>query len=225
MTQPKTVMTPQLRADPTRAKILKAARKLFVEKGFAGTSMGKIAEKASLIEDPYEQSFFLLVHMTYLQPFTDVNKRTARLSANIPLVKHNLVPLSFNDVEREDYTAAVIAIYELQEVQPLVDLYVFSYLRTCAQYDSTVKALGFDEVRVRYRAQRRALLREIIERRLRGKFLKERVASHALNLVTESDRSSFIEDVDEDLAQMDESRIAGLGITLKEFKDWQSQNQ
>ena len=38
------IKTPQLRADPTRAKILKAARKLFSVSGFAGTSIGKIAE-------------------------------------------------------------------------------------------------------------------------------------------------------------------------------------
>jgi len=38
----------QVRADITRTKILKAARKLFVEFGFAGTSMGKIALKADI---------------------------------------------------------------------------------------------------------------------------------------------------------------------------------
>lgn len=42
------VVAMQLRADPTRAKILKAARRLFVEGGFAGTSMGKIATKANV---------------------------------------------------------------------------------------------------------------------------------------------------------------------------------
>jgi hypothetical protein len=115
----------------------------------------RIIEKAALIENSYEQSLFLLVHITYLQAFSDVNKRTARLCANIPLVKSNVVPLSFNDVEREDYTSAVIAIYELQEIRLLLDLYLFSYMRTCAMYDSTVKAMGIDEVRVRYRQQRR----------------------------------------------------------------------
>ncbi len=48
MTQGKTPQSTHLRADPTRAKILKAARKLFVEYGFAGTSIGKIAEKAGI---------------------------------------------------------------------------------------------------------------------------------------------------------------------------------
>ncbi len=182
----------------------------------------RIAEKALLIKNPYEQSFFLLVQLTYLQAFTDVNKRTARLSANIPLVKHNLVPLSFNDVEREDYITAVIAIYELQDVRPLVDLYVFSYLRTCAMYDATVKAVGFDEVRVRYRTQRRAVLREIIVRHLHGDPLKEFITSQAAERIAENDRKAFIEDIDEDLEQMDESRIAGLGITSNELKDWQT---
>jgi len=37
-----------LRADPTRAKIIKAARKLFVERGFAGTSLGNIASNAQI---------------------------------------------------------------------------------------------------------------------------------------------------------------------------------
>jgi len=184
-----------------------------------------IAQKASLIENPYEQSFFLLVHMTYLQPFTDVNKRTARLSANIPLVKHNLVPLSFNDVERVDYTSAVLAIYELQDVQPLIDLYAFSYLRTCAMYDSTVKALGFDEVRVRYRMQRRLILREILIQGLHEDSLNGYIAAQDFKHIREKDRKAFVEDIFEDLQQMDESRIAGLGVTVKELKKWQASSK
>ena len=37
----------------------------------------------------------------YLQPFDDVNKRVSRLAANIPLIRENLSPLSFEDVSRE----------------------------------------------------------------------------------------------------------------------------
>ncbi len=182
--------------------------------------LDRIAEKAALIEDPYEQSCFLLIHISYLQAFIDVNKRTARLCSNIPLVKHNLVPLSFNDVEKEDYTAALLAIYELQDVRPLVDLYVFSYLRTAAMYDSTVKVLGFDEVRIRYRTQRRVILREIIVREYRGAALQTYVSEQA-SQIPEKDRAAFIEDIDEDVKYMDLSRIAGLGVTPEELKKWQ----
>ena len=54
--------------------------------------------KAEAIPDPIEQSFFVMVHLPYLQPFIDVNKRTSRLAANIPLIRANLCPLSFVDV-------------------------------------------------------------------------------------------------------------------------------
>jgi Fic family protein len=44
-------------------------------------------EKLNLIQDPFEQSFFALVQLSYMQAFEDVNKRTVRLIANIPLIK------------------------------------------------------------------------------------------------------------------------------------------
>lgn len=182
----------------------------------------RIIEKAALIKDPYEQSLFLLIHITYLQCFSDVNKRTARLSANIPLIKNNLVPLSFNDVEKEDYTSAVIAIYELQNINPILDLYVFSYMRTCSMYDSTVQAIGFDEVRVRYRQQRRALIRDIILRKLTGTHLQKYITSQTLKLVAEEDQDLFMGDVFEDLKEIDLSRIAGLGITSDELQAWKN---
>jgi Fic/DOC family len=40
--------------------------------------------KAEAIQDPFEQAFFAMVHIPYLQPFDDVNKRVSRLAANIP---------------------------------------------------------------------------------------------------------------------------------------------
>lgn len=180
----------------------------------------RIVEKAALIENPYEQSLFLLVHISYLQAFEDVNKRTARLCANIPLITNNLVPLSFNDIEKDDYISAMIAIYELQDVRPLVDLYVFSYLRTCAMYDTTIKAIGFDEIRVRYRQERRALIREIILGKLVEGRLKMHIDSHIDKMIPEKDRNAFLKDVMEDLQEMDQSRIVGLGITAKELEDW-----
>lgn len=59
---------------------------------------GIVVHMAAEIEDPFEQAFFLMVHLPYLQPFEDVNKRVSRLAANIPFIRHNLCPLSFIDV-------------------------------------------------------------------------------------------------------------------------------
>ena len=44
----------------------------------------KILETATAIEDPFEQAFFAMVQLPYLQPFEDVNKRVSRLAANLP---------------------------------------------------------------------------------------------------------------------------------------------
>jgi Fic family protein len=57
-----------------------------------------ILDKAAAIDDAFEQSFFVLLHLAYLQPFENVNKRVSRLAANIPLIRRNLCPLSFVDV-------------------------------------------------------------------------------------------------------------------------------
>lgn len=55
----------------------------------------EILEKAAAVTDPFEQAFFMMVQLPYLQPFIDVNKRVSRLAANIPLIRRNLAPLSF----------------------------------------------------------------------------------------------------------------------------------
>lgn len=68
--------------------------------------------KAAAIADPFEQSFFVMVQLPYLQPFEGVNKRVSRLAANIPLVKQNLVPLSFVDVPERTYVEGVLGVYE-----------------------------------------------------------------------------------------------------------------
>lgn len=55
-------------------------------------------DKVTQIADPFEQSLFMTVHLPYLQAFSDINKRTSRLAANLPLIRANLCPLTFLDV-------------------------------------------------------------------------------------------------------------------------------
>jgi len=69
--------------------------------------------KASLIEDAFEQSFFIMVQLPDLQPFEDVNKRVSRLAANISLVI-NPSSLSSVDVPKDDYLQATLAVYEFE---------------------------------------------------------------------------------------------------------------
>ena len=176
--------------------------------------------KAAAIDDPFEQSLFLLVNVAYLQAFWDVNKRTSRLCANIPLLRHNLVPLSFNSVAADDYALAMIAVYEKNDTGPIADLYQASYFRTCQEYDATVEALGFDEVRVRYREQRRRAVAHIIGELLGGDALSTYLEHQVAPQVPGEHRERFLTTIQEDLVQISPQRLAGLGITRQQLGRW-----
>ena len=115
---------------------------------------GIVIDMAAEIIDPFEQAFFLMVHLPYLQPFEDVNKRVSRLAANIPLIRHNLCPLSFIDVPQQAYVDGMIGIYELNRVELLRDVFIWAYERSCQQYVAAQQHLvPPDTFRLRYRLQ------------------------------------------------------------------------
>ncbi len=122
-----------------------------------------ILDKASAIADPFEQAFFAMVHLPYLQPFVDVNKRTSRLAANIPLIKANLCPLSFIDVPENAYIDGTLGVYECNRVELLRDVFMWAYERSSQQYrvvrDAVVQP---NPVRLRYRAQLHALVADMV---------------------------------------------------------------
>lgn len=93
-----------------------------------------VVRKAAAITDPFEQSFFLLVHIPYLQAFDDVNKRTSRIASNIPLLKADLAPLSFVTMSDSDYIDGLIGIYEMNNVSLLREVYIEAYLTSAENY-------------------------------------------------------------------------------------------
>lgn len=93
-----------------------------------------VIQKAAAITDPFEQSFFILVHIPYLQAFEDVNKRTSRVSSNIPLLKANLAPMSFLTMDDADYIDGLIGIYELNNIALFREAYIGAYLASAENY-------------------------------------------------------------------------------------------
>lgn len=91
-------------------------------------------EKADAIENPYEQAFFAMSFLPYLQPFQDGNKRTSRLTMNIPLLKHQLAPFSFSDVKKRDYMFGLLAFCERGQHRFLAEAFVKSYQKTAPRY-------------------------------------------------------------------------------------------
>jgi Fic family protein len=184
------------------------------------TQLNCIVSKARQIQNPYEQSFFLLVHLSYLQAFIDVNKRTARLAANIPLVRHNLIPVSFNDIAIDDYISALISCYELNQIEPLAQLYVWSYLRSCKHYETRAQSLGIDTLRVKYRQQRRQLIAYIVTQQLYDSAQEKYINNYLKENVAENELEKFEADLQHDLKTLAPYNIAGMGITLKQLEEW-----
>jgi hypothetical protein len=84
--------------------------------------------------------------------------------------------------------------------------------------------MGFDEIRVRYRQVRRAVLREVILQGLTGAALQAYVSKEARLRIPAAERPEFIQDVMEDVSQLDESRLAGLGVTPEQLAAWSHQS-
>lgn len=89
-----------------------------------------IVKKAVHIKNPVEAALFLWIQLAYLQPFEHGNERTSRVAANIPLLLHNCVPMTFQDVTRDDYARAMLAIYEFRDATLVADLFAWTYERS-----------------------------------------------------------------------------------------------
>ncbi len=181
-----------------------------------------ILAKASVIEDPFEQALFAMVQLPYLQPFDDVNKRVSRLSANIPFIKANLSPLSFEEVPRDLYTEAILGVYELQSTELMRDLFIWAYGRSAARYAAVRQSLGEPDP---FRMQHRTALRELVAEVVRGGMDRKQAAAHvalaARDRIEESARIRFRGIAERELQSLHEGNFARYRVSPSEFADWQ----
>lgn len=177
-------------------------------------------EKAVQIENPFEQAFFIMVQLPYLQPFDDVNKRVSRLAVNIPLNRHNLSPLSFTDVPKEYYIQGLLGVYELNRIELLKDVFLWAYERSSFKYAAVRQTLGEpNPFLVKYREQRRALVAEIISKALDREAAIGIINEKAAQLPS-GDRHKFVETVETELLSLHEGNFARYFVSPKEFNKW-----
>lgn len=93
-----------------------------------------VVEIAGKVEDPFDQSMYLLLNMAYLQAFVDVNKRTARMMANVPLLKAGKMPMSFFQMSRKGYECGLLHYYETGDFRRIVKEYMASYRVSAARF-------------------------------------------------------------------------------------------
>lgn len=182
-----------------------------------------VIEMAAEIRDPFEQSFFLMVHVPYLQPFEDVNKRVSRLAANIPFIRHNLSPLSFIDVAQQDYVEGLLGVYELNRVELLLDVFVRAYERSCQQYVAVHQQLvPPDAVRLRYRNQLSALVAAVI--RSGAAADAATIRAHLPATVAAGDRERFIAIVMDEFRNLHPGNAIRFGLRPLEFAAWREKS-
>ncbi|MCZ8218987.1 MAG: Fic family protein [Acidovorax sp.] len=181
----------------------------------------QVLDTAAAIQDPLEQAFFAMVHLPYLQPFEDVNKRVSRLAANIPFIQHNLCPLSFVDVPPTVYVSAVLGVYELNRVELLRDVFAWAYKRSCARYSAVRQSLGEpDPFRLRYREQIFDTVAEVVRAALDKERAIAFVAQQAQLHVPAVDRHRFVEVAETELMSLHEGNMARYRLRPSEFEAW-----
>jgi len=176
---------------------------------------------ATAIQDPFEQAFFAMVHLPYLQPFEDVNKRVSRLAANLPLIRRNLCPLSFVDVPEGAYVDGILGVYELNRIELLRDVFVWAYERSCARYSAVRQSLGQPDS---FRMLHRVLVAETVAAVVRGgmdkvsaiAFIRLRAAEN----VSQESRAHFVEVVETELMSLHDGNIARYRLRPSEYQAW-----
>ncbi len=180
---------------------------------------GFVMEMAAEIVDPFEQSFFLMVHVPYLQPFIDVNKRTSRLATNIPLMERNLCPLSFIDVPIEAYIEGLLGVYEMGRTELLADVYVWAYERSCQQYMAAVQQMvPPDALRLRYRKELGECVAAIVAQGLDAS--KRSVRACMPKYVGASEREALSAIVLNELQALHAGNAIRFGISGLQFQAW-----
>ncbi len=75
-------------------------------------------------ESIFEKALLALALISYIQPFMDGNKRTARIVSNAILMNGKHCPLSFRTVDSIDYKKAMLLFYEQNNISTFKEIFI-----------------------------------------------------------------------------------------------------
>jgi Fic family protein len=180
-----------------------------------GEVLNETIEKAKLIKNPIEASFFLWINIAYLQPFEDGNKRTSRLAANIPLFIYNCAPLAFLEVDTREYAYAMIGVYEFLDTSLAADLFAWTYRRSIQKYTVIMESLGApDAFRLKHRELLSVAVQSIV---LDGKTEKQVLSQIHLS---EQEKSIFAGILKSEILSLTVNNCARHRINLAAVERW-----
>ncbi|MBI2622966.1 MAG: Fic family protein [Candidatus Liptonbacteria bacterium] len=97
-------------------------------------AVAALARASARLATPYEKALAALLGISYVQPFEDGNKRTARMMANAILLAHACAPLSYRNVDESEYREAMFVFYEVNSLVPFKKIFVNQYEFAAANY-------------------------------------------------------------------------------------------
>ncbi len=75
-------------------------------------------------KNAFEKALLCLLLVSYIQPFNDGNKRTARILSNALLLHNEICPLSFRTVDSIEYKKAMLIFYEQNNISPMKQIFM-----------------------------------------------------------------------------------------------------
>jgi len=85
-------------------------------------------------EDVFEKALLTLVLLSYIQAFSDGNKRTARITSNAFLIANGYCPLSFRSVDSIDYKKAMLIFYEQNNLYAFKQIFIQQFEFAVKEY-------------------------------------------------------------------------------------------
>ena len=85
-------------------------------------------------ESIFEKALLTLVLLSYIQAFSDGNKRTARITSNAILIANGYCPLSFRSVDSIDYKKAMLIFYEQNNLYAFKQIFIDQFEFAVREY-------------------------------------------------------------------------------------------
>lgn len=82
----------------------------------------------------FDKALLALVLLSYIQAFTDGNKRTARIVSNGILIANGYCPISFRTVDSIDYKKAMLLFYEQNNIAAFKRIFIDQFLFAVKTY-------------------------------------------------------------------------------------------
>ena len=78
-------------------------------------------------ENVFEKALLLLILISYIQPFLDGNKRTARIISNAIIIQKQFCPISFRTIDSMEYKKAILIFYEQNNLTAFKNIFMNQY--------------------------------------------------------------------------------------------------